>query len=161
MFIADLFIKHLRILESQLFVDKPVGRRFIESTFDNAECQINSRAHRQNHNQDDIFTHRLFTVFINELFPLEMHHTHTDKSCEANEYGIYEVEVKGSQKIDQITGSQPVTCRTKRRHQCRSDSDTRNHVPFFFRRKSHHTCQTTEKCDEYVINCRRCAGQQL
>ena len=33
--------------------------------------------------------------FINELFPLEMHHTHTDKSCEANEYGIYEVEVKG------------------------------------------------------------------
>lgn len=90
-----------------------------------------------------------------------MHHTNTEESSQADKNRVDKVKIKSTQKINEITGSQSVTCRTKRRHQCSSNGNTRNHISFFLGRESHDTCQTTKKRDEYIINSGRCTCQQL
>ena len=116
MFITDLFVEYLRIVKSQLFVNKTIGCRFVESTFYNAVGQVNSRTHRQDDDQNNVLAYGLLTGFIYKLFPLEVHHTDTEKSSQTDKYGVDEIEIEGSQKINQITGRQSVSCRTKRRH---------------------------------------------
>ena len=161
MVIANFLIKYLRILKAQLIVYKTIGCCFIESALYNSKCQINCRAHGKHYNQNDVFTYGLLTGFIHKLFPLEMHHTNTEESSQADKNRVDKVKIKSTQEINEITGSQPVTCRTKRRHQCSSNGNTRNHIPFFLGRESHDTCQTTKKRDEYIINSGRCTCQQL
>ena len=161
MLIADLFIKYLCILKAQLIANKTIGCRLIEGAFYNSKCQINRRAHGKHHNQNDVFTYGLLTGFIYKLFSLEMHHTNSEESSQTDKNRIDEVKIKSTQEINKITGGQPVTCRTKRWHQCSSNGNARNHISFFLGRESHHACQTTKKCDEYIINSGRCTCQQL
>ena len=150
----DLLIQNLGIIKVELFGDKTIGRRLEKGTPDNSHRKINSRTHSQNHDEYDILAYLLFTVLVYKLFPLEVHQPYTDKRGKTDKYGIDEIEVECSQKIDQIAGSQPITCRTERRHQCSSNGNTRNYISFLFGRKGNHSGKSTEKCDENVINCR-------
>ena len=161
MLITDLLIKYLRILKVQLLIDKPIGCRLIKSTFNDAERQINSRAHRQHNNQNDVFTHHLLACLIHKFLTLEVHHPHTDEGSQTDKYGVDKVEVECTQKVNQIARCQTITCRTKGRHQRRSNGNSRNHISLLFGRQGDNSRQTTEKCDEYVINRRRSTRQQL
>ena len=158
---VDFLIQYLRILKGKLLVYKAVGSAFKEGVLNNSHCEIHRRTHRKDSYQHDILPHLLFTVLIHKLLALEVHYPYADKSSQTDEYGVYEIKVECTEEINQVSRCQSITCRTQRRHQCRGNGDTRNHIAFLLRGECHYSRKTAHQCDEYVINCRRCAGQQL
>ena len=103
----------------------------------------------------------LFPLFIQENFLRIFQQTNDNKRSQTDKNRIDKIQIKSTEKVIQIATRQPESSRTKRRHQRRSNGNSRNHISLFFGRQGDNSRQTTEKCDEYVINCRRCAGQQL
>ena len=150
--VMDFLVQHLRILKGELLVDKTVGSTLKEGILDDTYRQIDSGTHGQDSNQDDIFTYFLLPVLIHKLLALEVHHAHAQESGKTDKHGINEIKIECTEEINQVTRCQPVACRTERRHQSRSNGNTRNHISFLFGRERRHTCQATHQGDEYVIN---------
>ena len=142
-FMMDFFIQYLCVFKRKLFVYKTVCCAFKESILNNPYRKIYSRAHRDNSYQYDILPHFLLTILIHKLFALEMHHTHTDKSSQTDEDGVDEIKIECTEEINQIARCQSVTGCTQRRHQRRSNGDTRNHIPFFFGGKRRYSRKAT------------------
>ena len=138
-----------------------IGSRFIESALNNAKSQINSRAHGNNDNKDNVFANRFFPILIYKFFSLKMHHPHTEKGSQTDKDRIYEIEIKSTEKVNQVAGCQSISCRTKWRHQCSGDGNTRYHISFLLGRESHNTGQSTEESYKNIINGRRCTRQEF
>ena len=89
--------------------------------------QVDGRTHSQHGNEYYVLAYFLLPLLVHKLFTLEVHHTHTGKRGKTDEYRINEVKIECSEEINQIPRCQSVTCRTKRRHQSRSNGNTGNH----------------------------------
>ena len=159
--IIDFPVQHLRIRELQFVRNEVIRRSLIKGFTHDVVRQINRRTHGTDGNPDDVTLHHLLPFLVDKLFPLEVHETDPQEGSQADKYGIDEIQVEGPQEIQQIPRSQSETGRTQRRHQSRSDSHTRNHIPFLLGSKGYDTCQTTEQGDKHIVDGRRGTGQQL
>ncbi|CDA70954.1 unknown [Phocaeicola coprocola CAG:162] len=120
----------------------------------NVICQINGRTHGSNCNTDDIFPDQLFSYLINKLLTLEMHYPHSYISSQTDKNRINKIKVKSSQEIKQVACCQSKSGSTKRRHQRRSNGNSRNHVSFFFCSQCYNTSQTTYQSNKHIIDSR-------
>ena len=159
--IRNDLIQDLRIRESQL-LRYEVTYPIIEiTTPDQVITQEKARHDREKNNDTHVTSHDLFPLFIQENFLRIFQQTNDDKRSQTDKNRIDKIQIKSTEKVIQIATRQPESSRTKRRHQSRSDSYTRNHVTLTLCRARHDSGQTAEESDQYIVYRRLRTGKQL
>ena len=89
--IRNLTVNNLCIGKIQFFADEIIGRCRIDGILHNTICQIYCRTHGSQSNDNNVLLNQFLTLFVHKLFPLEVHHAHSNESCQTNKYRINEI----------------------------------------------------------------------
>ncbi len=138
-----------------------MGVAFVQGAFDYIDGQDDGRYHSNDHNGQDVAFDGQFSFLFLKYFGGVSADACTYESSRYNEYGIDEIQVKGSYEKRKTANGNPVSCCTQRRHEGCGNGHTRNDVAFVFGRQCNKTGQTPNECDKHVVDGGRGAGQKF
>ena len=96
--------------------------------------------------------HLASTLLIKENFFGETQKSHHEIGSQCDKNRVDEEQVKSPKEEVPLPCGNTISGGTERRHKSRSNSHTREHLPFAFGTCRNHPCRTTKEGDKHIVD---------